>query len=108
MIKVAFFVLVAILCIWPLFRALTLYSKRRNRLTAAQVADAIERHLLGTEGLWDWDHFTSIPIKDDRLDAIRLQCVELDYERPESRLQELQKIIDDLRRPDPVAQPSRL
>lgn len=83
----------AILAILLLFRLLTLISKRRNRLTAAQVADRIEAHIQGTEGPYDWDHFISVPIADDRLDAIRLQSSEL-----EGRKDELERIVRHLRR----------
>jgi hypothetical protein len=65
------------LLVVPFFRLLTYISKRRNRLTAAEVADKIERHIQGTEGPYDWDDFTSIPIADDRLDEIRVRCCEL-------------------------------
>jgi hypothetical protein len=85
-------VFAAVLAILPLFRLLTVISKRRNRLTAAEVADRIERHIQGTEGPWDWDRFTSVPISDDRLDAIRLQCVEL-----QERTEELKMIVERLR-----------
>jgi hypothetical protein len=61
-----------------LFRWLTYVSKRRNRLSYSEVADIIERHIERTEGPWDWDEFTSIPIANDELDAIRLRCIELD------------------------------
>jgi len=82
----------------PLFRLLTSLSKRRNRPTPAQVADAIEKHVEGREEPWDWDRFTSVPIANDRLDAIRLRCTQLDYETPQTRLRELKTIIADLRR----------
>ena len=84
---------VAILAILLLFRLLTVISKRRNRLTAAEVADRIEAHIHGTEGPYDWDHFVSVPIAEDSLDAIRLQCSEL-----EGRKDELERIVRYLRR----------
>ena len=40
-------------------------------MTAEPVADELERHLLGTEGQWDWDDATSIRIADPRLEAVR-------------------------------------
>ena len=102
MIRAIILVCLAITGILLLFCVLSSYSKRRNRFTAAQVADAIEKHLMGKEGQWDWDTFTSLPINNDRLDAIRKQCIKLDDEAPEIRMRELRKIIDDLRRPDPI------
>jgi hypothetical protein len=80
-----------------LFRLLTAASKRLNGITASEVADIIEKHIQGTEGPWDWDDFTSVPIRDDRLDAIRVQCLELDYAAPERRVQQLRGILEGLR-----------
>lgn len=89
--------LAAILGLGLLFRSLTLISKWLNRPTVAEVADVIDKHAQGTEGPWDWDDFTSVPIRDDRLDAIRLQCLELDHAPPERRLRELKAIVERLR-----------
>jgi hypothetical protein len=89
--------LVGVLAIVPVFRLLSAISKRLNRLTAAEVADKIERHIQGTEGPWDWDHFTSVPIADDRLDAIRVRCVALDYSLPEERIHEMRGMVQRLR-----------
>jgi len=36
---------------------------------------AISAFLQGTGGEWDWDDFTSTPLKDDYLDAIRRVCL---------------------------------
>jgi hypothetical protein len=88
---------VALLAIVPFFRLLTHISKHLNRRTAAEVADKIERHIQGTEGPWDWDDFTSVPIADDRLDAIRVRCLELDHALPEERMQEFREIVQRLR-----------
>jgi hypothetical protein len=92
---------VVVLSVFPFFRLLTSVSKRRNRLTAAEVADKIDRHLHGTEGAWDWDDFTSTPIADDGLDAIRERCVELDSEHPMQRAEELREIVERLRKDRP-------
>jgi len=83
---------VAVLSVFFVFRLLTVISKRRNRLTAAEVANKIERHIQCTEGPFDWDHFTSVPIADARLDAIRLRCVEV-----QERSDELERIVERLR-----------
>src|SRR5690349_18513663 len=89
--------LAAVLGVGLLFRLLTLLSKWLNRPKVAEVADIIDRHVQGTEGPWDWDDFTSVPIRDDRLDAIRLQCLELDHAPPEIRLREFKEIVERLR-----------
>ena len=91
---VTVFVLLAIV---PFFRLLTIISKRRNRRSASEVADLIERHIRGTEGPWDWDDFTSVPISNDELDLIRIQCIELDNVLLEGRIQHLEKIVRRLR-----------
>ena len=44
-------------------------------LTLEQFGDKLERHLNGAEGGWDWDDFTSIRIKDQRLDCLRDLCL---------------------------------
>lgn len=67
---------------------------RRN---AKEVARFIENHVSGTEGPHDWDNFTSIPIADPRLNAIRLRCVELDDEHPDERFAELTEMVRNLR-----------
>jgi len=41
------------------------------KLSPRQFADELERHLLGTEGKWDWGDTTSIAIADERLERIR-------------------------------------
>ncbi len=91
--------IVGLAAIVPLFRFLTYISKHRNRLTAHEVADTIERHILGTEGPWDWDEFTSVPIANDRLDEIRMRCSELDSPTPISneKREELKQIVEQLR-----------
>jgi hypothetical protein len=84
---------VGLLAIAPLFRLLKGISKRRNNLSAADVGDRIEKHISRTEGPWDWDDFTSIPIASDELDQIRVQCVE-----SEENVEELKRILERLRR----------
>jgi hypothetical protein len=87
-----------LLCFGAVFHLLNLLSKRRNRLTPGQVADAIQRHLEGNEGPRDWDYFTSIPIADENLDKIRLRCIEI-ADAPSSQVsrKEIREIISHLR-----------
>lgn len=84
--------LTSIVAIVLLFRFLSIRSKRRNSLTAFDVADRIERHILGTEGPWDWDEFISVPITDNCLDRIRILCAEA-----EGNKEELGRIVEQLR-----------
>ncbi len=67
------------------------------RRSTNEVAEFMENHVRGAEGPHDWDNFTSIPITDPRLNAIRLRCVQLDDEHPDMRFAELRKMIRDLR-----------
>lgn len=86
-----------ILGIGFLFRVLTITSKHLNKRSPTEVANIIERHIQGTEGPWDWDDFTSVPIADDRLDAIRIQCLDLDAVFSEEKVRQLKRIAERLR-----------
>jgi hypothetical protein len=45
------------------------------KLTREEAADIIARFLAGKGEKWEWDDFTSVPVKGDReLDAIALFC----------------------------------
>jgi hypothetical protein len=71
----------------------------KRHVTAEQFADELERHLLGTEGAWDWDDTTSVRIADPRLEALRLRLGEnLDSLSRDQDKDELRAIIADLRR----------
>lgn len=91
MVALLAFIMGALVVVF-IFRLLTRASRRRNRLTAADVADRIERHILETEEEWDWDEFTSIPIANGDLDKIRMECIGLEGNR-----EELRKIVERLR-----------
>ena len=67
------------------------------RRSIPEVAEFMENHVRGAEGPHDWDNFTSIPIADPQLNAIRLRCVHLDDEHLDIRFAELRKMIEDLR-----------
>jgi hypothetical protein len=71
------------------------------RRSVQEVAKFIENHVRGTEGPHDWDDFTSIPIAEPRLNAIRLRCVQLDDEHPDERRAELNEIIHKLLTAEP-------
>ena len=43
----------------------------KRTTTPEEFADKLERHLLGTEGRWDWDDVTSVSVADERLERIR-------------------------------------
>lgn len=62
----------------------TLANRSRTTRTRGEVADIIEQFLDGTGGVWDWDDFTTRPIADDELEAVRQRCSQLDEEFPSS------------------------
>jgi hypothetical protein len=54
-----------------------------RQTTREEAVRYIEDFLQDTGGRWDWDDFTSIPIKNDaELDAIRIQCSDLRVDYP--------------------------
>lgn len=71
---------------------------RKRKVTPEQFADALERHLLGTEGKWDWDDLTSFPFADERLEQIRREIPKFDSLAQEKDKEELKAIIAALRR----------
>ena len=82
--------------IFALFVA-ALPIKRKG--TPEQFADELERHLLGTEGKWDWDDTTSVAIADPRLEDVRSRLgPNLDSLSHEKDKDELRVIIAALRR----------
>jgi hypothetical protein len=70
----------------------------KRKVSPEQFADELERHLLGTEGKWDWDDTTSIAIADKRLEQIRTNLMKFDSLAQEQDKKELKAIIAALRR----------
>ena len=48
------------------------------KLDALEVAATIRAFLEGAGGDWDWDDFTSCPLRDPQLDSIRKQTRAVD------------------------------
>ena len=71
---------------------------RKRKVTPQQFADELEKHLLGTEGKWDWDDVTSVAIADDRLELIRWGVPKFDRLSDEKDRDELRSLIAALRR----------
>jgi hypothetical protein len=69
----------------------------KRKVTPERLADELERHLLGTEGKWDWDDTTSVAIADERLERIRLELPRFDSLALEKDKDELRAIIAALR-----------
>jgi hypothetical protein len=72
----------------------------KRKVTPEQFADELERHLLGTEGKWDWDDTTSIAIADERLERLRWELFKFDSDSltQEKDKDTLRAIIAALRR----------
>jgi hypothetical protein len=80
----------------------------KRKVTPEQFADELERHLLGTEGDWDWDDTTSVTIADERLEQIRCGLTKFDSLESQKDKDELQALVDALRRGElPEADPSK-
>jgi len=71
----------------------------KRKVTPEQFADELERHLLGTEGPWDWDDTTSVAIADQQLEEVRLRLgANLDSLSEDKDKDELRAIIAALKR----------
>ena len=93
-----------------IFFLAALPTKRKRRVTPEEFADELEKHLLGTEGKWDWDDVTSVAIADDRLELIRWGLPRFDLLSDEKDKEELRAFIAALRRGEvpQVVQPKDL
>src|SRR5271167_4567045 len=70
----------------------------KRKVTPEQFADELERHLLGTEGDWDWDDTTSVAIANESMDRLRSGLEKFDSLAMQKDKDELQAIIEALRR----------
>jgi hypothetical protein len=72
-------------------------APKRNP-TPEEFADKLERHLLGTEGKWDWDDITSYRVDDERLEQVRQGLPRFDSLASEKDREELKALIAAIRR----------
>ena len=66
----------------------------RRKITPQEWAIDLEKHLLGTEGPYDWDDATSVTLADERLESLRSRVLH-DFhmlDTPEKR-EEFRQII---------------
>jgi len=70
----------------------------KRKVTPEQYADELERHLLGTEGPWDWDDTTSVAIADEHLERLRCALAKFDSLALQKDKDELKTVIEALRR----------
>ncbi len=75
-------------------------KKTRDR-TAVEVAGFLRDADEGTGGEWDWDDFTSVPITDPRLEAIR---TEADLIPLPIKLEGIQKVRELIERAEQIAE----
>lgn len=69
-----------------------------RNVTPRELADELERHLVGNEGPYDWDYTTSAELTDERLNRLASKLPEYDrLDTPEKR-GEFRAIIEALRR----------
>ena len=71
---------------------------RKRGITPQQFANELEKHLLGTEKMWDWDNTTSLALADERLDRLRVMLPKYDSLSLLKRRDEFISVIDALRR----------
>ncbi len=62
--------------------------------TAAEVAAFIDDFISGTGGEWDWDDFTSVPLSDPELEAIRSEAELIRLPVDETGVDKLRELHD--------------
>jgi hypothetical protein len=74
--------------------------QKRKIITSTQLADKLERHLLGTERSWDWDDTSSgtFIVEDAKLDQLFRNLWKFDSLKLQEDKDELRAIIAALRR----------
>ena len=66
-------------------------------LTARDVEAYLRGFLDGTDGDWDWDDFTSIPITEPSLEAIRQEAALVDLPLTEAGRATLSNLLEQVR-----------
>jgi hypothetical protein len=87
---------VASIFILPVFLIVKLvmmpFEKPRT-LSPEEVIGYLHGFLEGTDGPWDWDNFTTMPIADTRLDDIRERVAALDVPLSEADIGPLKALL---------------
>ncbi len=75
------------------------WMRRRRKTTPQEWSRQLEKHLLGTEGPYDWKNATSHKLADKRLENLRLRLVR-DFESLETseKMDQFRRIVDALKR----------
>ena len=76
------------------------YSGRNHKrnVTPQELADELERHLVGSEGPYDWDETTSVQIADERLNRLIPRLIEYDLLEAAEKREQFREVIEALRR----------
>jgi hypothetical protein len=69
--------------------------RSKERRSAAEVAAYLRNFLEGGGGEWDWDDFTSVPIANPKLDAIRRRAAILDTDSSEDATIQLRQLLSE-------------
>jgi hypothetical protein len=72
-------------------------SDKRD-LTPQELAEELERHLVGNEGPYDWDATTSVEITDQRLNRLIPRLIEYDRLDTAEKRKQFREMIETLRR----------
>jgi hypothetical protein len=71
----------------------------KRKITPQKWADELEKHLLGTDGPYDWDDATSVTLADPQLENLRSRlCHDFNQINTPEKREEFRQIIDALRR----------
>ena len=70
----------------------------RREVTPQELADELERHLVGNEGRYDWDATTSVAFTDERLNRLLPRLIEYDRLDTVEKREQFREIIETLRR----------
>lgn len=69
-------------------------TKKARARTPQEVAKILRNFINGTGGEWDWNDFTSTPISDPELDAIRQEADGVTLPVDEAGLAKLRELLD--------------
>ena len=93
LVLVALITEVILLCLVAAFGR----SEKRD-VTPQELAQELERHLIGNEGPYDWDATTSVEITDQRLNRLIPRLIEYDRLDTAEKRQQFREMIEILRR----------
>ena len=73
--------------------------RRQHRLTPEKWAAQLEKHLLGTEGPYDWKEATTRPFADPKLESLRTRIAQ-EYKALDTaeKKEAFRKIVESLKR----------